>query len=132
MSVVLLSQGRLADVADAWRLGIPDRVNTMVPEQTDPAMVTQESGGRPPVFPALVRGSGFRLVLDRIMRLGGSMGGDHTGPAFTHARTRAPSRTPAAGPGVSSVAVRSMPAGLTPTSPWWESYLHGSEGFLAT
>lgn len=132
--IALAHMASLADVADPWRLGIPQSNARTAFDEDDgngPVMVHTMDEPAVAYFPATKFAEGFKLVRDRIWRFGGSFGTPR-GPSLDHPRIRTPERNTAAGPGAKSMSVRSMPAGLTPTAPWWESHLYGSDGYLAT
>lgn len=128
--IALLDQADITETASAWRLGIPARVNTMRREETDAQMI--RTGADTPIttFPAFVRAPGFRLVRERIMRLGGRFG-PARGPGYDHPRTRITRDLGGAGATPIARAVQNMPAGLTPTASWWETTMLGSDVYAA-
>lgn len=128
MSTVLAATADLTDIADAWQRGVPDRVNTVTAEQTDPAIVSQSQATDTDYFPPLRFDGGWKLALGRIMRLGGTFGVPH-GPGPSHPRMRRRIPDPPNASTHEQVVTR-MPAGLIPTHPAWEDYLY-AEGLIA-
>lgn len=128
--LALLDSADLTEVASAWRLGNPDRVNSMAAEATAPTMVHRGADAPVTHFPAFQRAPGFSLVKERIMRLGGRFGPAH-GPRLDHPRLRAERGPVGANARPVSRAVTQLPAGLTPTAAWWESSLTASDVYAA-
>jgi hypothetical protein len=122
--VILAQFVDLTNVADAWRLETGKRVGTMRAETTDPAMIGQPQATAPAYFPRLAYSGGFKLALDRIMRLGGNRTPPY-GPRQNSPRLR---RKLPAHPGAirADRVVHSMPAGLTPSTPAYEAFLTAS------
>jgi hypothetical protein len=128
--MIILSQfADLTGVADAWRFNMP--VGSIRAEQTEPALVSQMQATQPMEFRKEVRTPGFKLVLDRIVRLGGWFGTPASGPPQSSARLRRVIPQPR-GPIQSERAVTRMAAGLVPTRPGYEQFLDaGPDSYLS-
>lgn len=128
MSAILVATADLTNNADAWRLDYPSHVGTLQPEATRPVITGQNPAETPPVFHPYEALAGFKLAVYRILRLGGNMGVP-SGPSTFGPRLRR--QIPGGYDPDVTVRVASMPAGLVPTRPVWESYLEGTDPYLA-
>jgi hypothetical protein len=127
--LVLASAVDMIGNADAWTYHLSP--GALREENTRPAMMGQVPAVQPMTFRAEDRSPGFKLAVDRIMRLGG-IRGTPRGPSLSSSprlRRRIPNPP---GPIGSNRSVQDMAAGLIPNTPTYELFLRGgSDTYVA-
>lgn len=123
MAGAILAQfADLTDAADAWSYDMVP--GSMRPETSDPQMVATPQAVDPPIFEQPVYTAGWKLVLDRIFRLGGNMG-TPSGPPLNTARLRR-KLTDNQQPIQSTRVAYDMPAGLIDDTPAYERFMRAN------